>query len=169
MTPAVGSESNLQYETIDVNIVPDLYVTWIVDLWQGEKTDPATAITRYIGVWRAEVLENEKGEAIDPVFSEKMLGAYNALRYISPTPMHWQALESIKEADSEAQNFRSQMEDALRPRERFDYNRREHIEERSPMEEFMDAIDRLAVDDTDQEAWAIVQARRKAQIEKMER
>ena len=41
------------FEVVDHNIAAG-YVTYIVDLWEGDRNDPATTVTRHIGVWRGE-------------------------------------------------------------------------------------------------------------------
>jgi hypothetical protein len=158
-------EVAFQYEEVDVNIVPDQYVTWIVDLWRGDKRDPATAITRYIAVWRADQLENEQGEGVDPTF--KPAASYRRQDPVPvPQPMVWNILEKIKEPDQEAEKFRTQQENLMN-RELPRYG--STSTRASLYQAFMDALDVLAHSPDDQEAWAKVEAYRNNQALEYER
>lgn len=147
------------FEIQDHNIAAG-YVTYIIDIWKGDKNDPAVSINRYIGVWKDDQLEKEDGEAFDPDFAGCKDFSYRS--YIEPRPMIWEQMETIKKADASVQNFRREMERAMTKRQRYDYRESKYVdvEEKSPFEIFMDAVDRVAVDEGDEEAWAIIEAHR---------
>lgn len=152
-----ATEEGVQYEVIDHNIVPDQYVTLIVDIWKGSRTDPATRITRYIGVWRADALETEERGAFNPEFGDMNISRYRAQRDIKPEPMVWEQVEVVKETDRDAEQYREQQENLL-DSTRYSYGA--GTTRRTLYQAFIEAIDKLAVDDTDEEAWAAVSAYR---------
>lgn len=156
MTPALGTEG-LQYETIDVNIIPDLYVTWIVDIWRGDRNDPAVDVERYIGVWDAAVLEDEDGNAVDPSFESRRYGMG-----VQPTiaARHWEVLDHIKKSDSAARTFKKQQDDLFNPDSYAYGSTHTH---KSLYTEFMNAIDVLVEQPDNKEAWEAVDAFRKNQ------
>lgn len=166
MTPAISEGSDISYETIDVNIVPDAYVTWIVDLWKGKKNDPATEVKRYIGVWRAEQLETEEGEALDPVFKNDRYYGLDHAKSITPQPMVWVPMETVKAADRDAEKFREQSESAMDT----SYMGYGSVATRKQKYiAFMDAIDVLATDPENKDAWTAVDAFRQHQALEHER
>jgi hypothetical protein len=150
MTPALGTEG-LQYETIDVNIVNDLYVTWIVDIWDGDRNDPAVDIIRYIGVWDADALEDDDGNAVDPTFKK---GQYSGVTP-SHKPRHWEQLDHIKKSDGAARSFKKQSDEMLDPERYAGYGL---ATSKTKYMAFMDAIDTLVSDPENAEAWAAVDA-----------
>lgn len=159
MTPPEVEINNVHFDTIDVNIIPDLYVTWIVDIWEGNRNDPATQIDRYIGVWRADVLEDDEGNARDPEFkagrADDYSSSYRISRAIEPAPLHWDQIDTPKKADAEARQYRRESEayaDAGAYRYGSERVRAELYQK------FMAAIEVLGTDPNNEEAWAAVEA-----------
>ena len=154
--------SKINWDVIDANIIPDLYVTWIVDIWQGHRHDPATTIMRYLGVWRTDQLEKEDGEAVDPDLSGAggSRSRYGASEYdIKPRPIHWTRLETIKLGDSEAESYKESQQGYARAAERAGENTwQPHGKATKAVmyTAFLDAIDVLASDPTNEAAWAAV-------------
>ena len=163
----VAEESTVQYEIIDHNVIPDLYVVYIVDIWDGNRNDPAVGVERYIGVWAWDALENEDGSAKDPSFNEYDGSRYSYRSRIKPEPLHWDALETVKEADRESQRFK-QDSDSAADTERYRYS---PGSQRAAQlyKEFLIGIDMLAEDDKNEQAWEMVEKYRQYQAQRHEK
>lgn len=143
-----------QFEIIDHNIAAG-YVTYIVDLWDGVRKDPAVSITRYIGVWREEKLEKEDGEAFDPSFWAPKTSRYSYRNNPVPEPLAWERIEVVRAADQELLRFKSEQALELGEGDSYLYgSRRNRVE---LYKKFMDAIDTLANNPDDEAAWQDVE------------
>jgi len=162
------AESKTQFEIIDTNIVPDLYVTFIIDIWEGDRNDPATEVIRYIGVWRAEDLVNGDGEAHDPDWSEYDIARYSRWHRAKAKPICWEQLETVKEADSGAVMMRREYESLTDPEAYVGYSHNS-LKHKELYVKFLDAIDVLAEDPDNERAWEDVNAFRQFQALKHEK
>jgi hypothetical protein len=144
-----------KFEIFDHNITSE-YVTYIVDLWEGDKNDPAVSITRYIGVWRGDQLEKEDGEAFDPDFWGESRSRYTYRLEPKPKPLAWTTVETVKEADKELLSFKTQQENMLNKNQYYGKNRRAEL-----YQEFLDAIDILALWPDREDMWKKVEAYRR--------
>jgi hypothetical protein len=153
---SVAEKAGVSFEVIDHNIIPDLYVTLIVDCWIGNRNDPAVAVDRYLGVWRADDLESEQGEAMDPTYKVdwRQIEA-------TPKPLTWTVVEHIQQPDRELLSFKKQSDEILDPESYAGYG--SAATHKRQYREFMEAIDRVAADESDDEAWATIDAFRKHQ------
>lgn len=171
---AADTETKNGFEIIDHNIVPDLYVTYIVDTWEGDRNDPATQINRYIGVWKAEDLESEERGAFDPDFGEMLdRYGYRRSRYSrrstnkdEPEPLVWEHLDVTKEADSDARSMRQEYESITDPNGYAYGSQRIH---KDLYNAFLDAVDTLAEDPDNEQAWEAVTKFRQYQALKHEK
>jgi hypothetical protein len=161
------AESTVQFEIIDHNVIPDQYIVYIVDLWDGNKNDPAVGVNRYIGVWKWDVLEDEQGDALDPSFASADLGRYSMSRSIKPEPLHWDHLEVMKAADRESERFKQDSDHASNA----EYHRYSPSSKRSAelYNEFLIGIDMLAKDENNEQAWEMVEKYRTYQAQKNEK
>jgi hypothetical protein len=155
-------------ETIDINIIPDQYVVWIVDIWKGSRHDPAVEVVRYIGVWDADKLEDEEGNARDPDFSQlsKPDRSYNWEREIRPAPRLWDKLDLTKKADDDARQFKGNVE-AIYSESTYRYG--SSREREGLYKEFMAAVDVLGNQPDNEEAWETVARWRQYNAERHER
>lgn len=142
-----------QFEILDHNIAAG-YVTYIVDLWKGDRTDPAVGVTRYIGVWDENVLETEERGAFNPDFISAS-GSYYAASRMKPPAILWSEIAETKKQVREAEQFKSQLKN-LMSNDQYSYGARQSEKDR--FQKFMSAIDKLATDNSDQEAWEAVHA-----------
>jgi hypothetical protein len=174
---AAETKTRVGYEVIDHNIVPDLYVTYIVDVWEGDRSDPATGVTRFIGVWRAEDLETEERGAFDPDFTQVTdynyrysysRGSRSWRKSDTPEPLVWEVVETTKEADEGAQKMRSEYENMTDPEARAYTYGAQRIH-KDLYVKFLDAVDILAEDPDNEEAWEDVKAFRDNQALKHEK
>jgi hypothetical protein len=144
------------YEILDRNVTTD-YVTLIVDVWEGDRNDPAVQVERYIGVWRIEDLDDG---ASDPNFSE-VDTTHSRYRYshddggVKPAPLAWTVIETTKEADKQARSAKKEAMDWEDPESYVGWgeNRKKEL-----YIAFLDAIDTLAEDPTNEQALAAVDA-----------
>lgn len=150
------AEQQEQYEIQDHNIAAG-YVTYIVDLWTGDASDPAVGVERWIGVWHENDLESEELGGFDPDFNRTR---YGYRREPKPEPLVWEQVEVIKEADDAARRMQRESEQLLDDNDDggYNYQRMKTKPVRDLYQAFIDAIERLAVDDTDEEAWTAVEA-----------
>lgn len=157
----------MNYEILDHNIVPDSYVTYIVDLWDGERKDPATSVYTYIGVWRGDDLENEEQGAFDPDFSkaEDSYGHIEFRRY-NPRPLLWKHLDTPTKGNDDAKQHRDAHE---RLTEQNGYTPPAWRLGASSYEQFLAAIDTVAENYEDEEAWKIIDSWRERQLRHDER
>jgi len=156
---AVASEhATLYHEVVGHEVVAD-YVVYIVDIWMGDKNDPAVEVIRHTGVWKGEVLEDDEGNAIDPDFSkcEPKTYRYHDWDGGEPVPLMWDSLETPKKADRAA---RSHKDEALKWEDPESYVGYGSSQKKNLYIKFLDAIDVLAEDPENEEAWAAVQAYR---------
>lgn len=169
MTPEV-KVSGVHYDTVDINIIPDQYVVWIVDIWEGNESDPATQIDRYIGVWRADVLEDDEGNAKDPVFladrANQYATSYRMHNIINPAPLHWDQLETPKKADEDARRYRQESEQYADEKA---YRYGSERVRATLYQQFMAAIEVLGQDPSNEEAWQKVEEWRMHDATKHER
>jgi len=144
------------FEIIDHNIAAG-YVTYIVDLWEGNRNDPTVNVVRHIGVWLGEVLEKEDGEAFDPSFYPKG----SPSRYVyknkpdNPPPLVWETIEVVKKADAELVRFKNDQQSEL-AEGRYRYGSAQRRAEL--YQAFMNAIDYLAKWPEDEHSWKAVDA-----------
>lgn len=148
---------DVQCEVQDKNYAAG-YVTYIVDLWQGSATDPAVGITRWLGLWHESVLlDSEFGE---PDWAEVFGRGY--MREPKPNPLIWAQVEIVKEADDAARLAARNDEDMMEPvdpdQPQYRYINATKQKQKTLYQAFIAAIDRLAQDDTDAEAWAAIDA-----------
>lgn len=157
-------ETSVNFDVLDHHVTPGMeYVTLIVDVWRGDRKDPATAVDRYLGLWSGESLENGDGEAVDPSFSQH--GWKGVVP--NPEPLVWECFEHIKTADRTAESHKEQTD---RLQKRNDgYGSTHHNRQVDLYEAFLEAIERVAVDDTDEEAWTAITAWRNRLDEQYER
>ena len=162
------------YEIIDHNVIPDLYVTYIVDLWEGDKTDPATEVSRFIALFAAGELETEEGVAFDPNFEAVSPGyrtsyySKHSPRELVPEALVWDTVETIKEADKESLRYKEETERLLK-RSESTYSGAKHNAEVDRYQAFLDAIDRLAAGDESEETYTAIDAWRNRLVERYEK
>lgn len=142
-----------QFEILDHNIAAG-YVTYIVDLWEGDRTDPAVGVTRYIGVWDENVLETEERGAFNPDFTSAS-GSYYSGSRMKPPALVWTEIGQTKKQVREAEQFKSQLNNLMN-NDRYSYGVAASTKDR--FQKFMAAIDKLATDNSDAEAWEAVHA-----------
>jgi len=142
-----------RFEIYDHNVTSE-YVTYMVDLWEGDRKDPAVSVTRYIGVWHGEQLEKEDGEAFDPDF----WGDRNRYSYRIepiPRPLMWHVVEETKKADKELLQFKNDQQNELGEGRLYRYGASQKRAELYQL--FMNAIDTLAKWPEDEAAWKHVE------------
>jgi len=143
------------FEIYDHNVTSE-YVTYMVDLWEGDRNDPTVSVVRYIGVWLGEVLEKEDGEAFDPSFYPK-----DPSRYVyknkpnNPPPLVWEVVAVVKEADQELVKFKNDQQNELGEGRLYRYGASQKRAELYQL--FMNAIDTLAKWPEDEAAWKHVE------------
>lgn len=149
-----------RHEVVGHEVVAS-YVVYIVDIWQGDRNDPAVEVIRHTGIWRGSDLEDEDGNAIDPDFSKCKPKTYRYSDWEGdgPEPLMWDSLETPKQADREAKGHKEQAIKWEDPEAYVGYSH--HTRHRLYIQ-FLDAIDTLSQDDGDQEAWAAVEAYRQS-------
>lgn len=142
-----------QFLIIDHNVIPDQYVTYIVDLWEGDLRDPATSVLRYIGTWRAEDLEKEDGQAFDPDFLAYQNARYG--RYPDPKPLLWEQLEDkpVKGGDESARTARNDEELLTDPARAEGYSGHRVKAQQEQYAAFWDAIDRIDAGEDSDDLW----------------
>lgn len=158
MSVAVSEHNTLHHEVVGHEVVAD-YVVYIVDIWMGDKSDPAVEVIRHTGIWKGEALEDDEGNAIDPDFSKSQPKTY---RYDDwgggePEPLMWDSLETPKVADKAA---RSHKDEAMKWEDPEGYVGYGNNRKKELYIKFLDAIDVLADDPESTTAWADVQAYR---------
>src|SRR6516162_5498097 len=100
-----ATEEKLRAKIVDREVLQSAgLVTYVVDVWRGDREDPATPVTRYIGVWKSDQLEG------DPTISMSNPGGYSERITQKPEAMVWEKLETVKIADKEAQQFKDHHE-----------------------------------------------------------
>jgi hypothetical protein len=142
------------HDVVGHEVVAD-YVVYIVDIWIGDRTDPAVEVVRHTGIWRGSDLEDVEGNAFDPDFSKCTPKTY---RYDDwgggdPEPLMWDSLEIEKKADPRA---RSHKDEALKWEDPEGYVGYGQNHKKELYIKFLDAIDILADDPENEEAWAMV-------------
>lgn len=147
--------------TLNYNVVDgDAYLSLVVDVWAGDPEDPATEVSRFFGVWRRSDLD---GEAQDLTISQDGWYDYE----IKPKPLLWELIETTKEADDRAIKHQQESEHLLTRVEGYDYSG--HNRQVDLYEAFLDAIERVAKDENDEEAWEIIERWRSRVSDKYEK
>jgi hypothetical protein len=113
VSEATENEVDLKQSKIYDHNITEGYVTYIVDMWEGDEKDPTVGISRYVGVWRAEQLEVDD-VAIDPDFwGSARMQRYTYRNSPTPQPLVWELMEEIKTPDKELVKFKRDQEHAL--------------------------------------------------------
>jgi len=160
-------EEKLRATIVDHEVLESAgLVTYVVDVWRGDKDDPAVAVTRYLGVWDADDLVGEDDEALTPTISLRNPGGYSESLTQKPQAKIWEQLKTVKAADQDARQFKSHDEHMMSDS---GYMYGERRLEREKYQNFMRALDVLSVDETNEEAWALVDEWRKYQALKYEK
>lgn len=160
-----NEDGSTSYLVVDHEVAQNTdLVIYVLDVWQGDRKDPAVGVSRWMGVFKGEDLTTDDGEALDPDFSKYKPG-YSEGKII-PQPLFWQLLEEIKKEDREAERYKSQTA-ALLARDDYSYGTR--LKEKTLYQGFVEAIDILAVDGENAEAWAAVDAYREHKALEYER
>jgi hypothetical protein len=169
------SENRISHEIVDHNIVGDEYVTYIVDLWQGDRNDPSTHVERYIGTWRADALETEERGAFDPDFTFPELSRHDTanisiyyFRSGNVRPLQWDNLETVQKADEDVLQHRRAHEQLTDQNGHVPYAWR-MSGVTATYEGFLNAIDRVSENEEDEEAWDIIDNWRLRQMPEAER
>jgi hypothetical protein len=156
-------EEKLRASIVDHEILESAgLVVYVIDIWRGDKNDPAVAVERYYGLWDAEGLVSEDGEAITPTIS---MGNYDRFKQ-TPEAIKWEKLETVKAADKEAEQFKRHHDNQM---DEGGYAWGEAREQKYKYQQFMRALDILAADEDNEEAWAAVKEYRDYQALKHEK
>jgi hypothetical protein len=117
------------------------YVTIILDVWKGDRDDPAVEVIRYLSLFSVE----EAPEVF--LFND---GYYSTRLKEAQKPIIWKEIGHQKTAVQEAKQHKGQYEQMTRE-DRYGYGVVSRDKERYMA--FMDAIDALHEDPQDEEAW----------------
>jgi len=161
-----------RWEILDHNIMPDSYVTYIVEAWRGNKSDPATEIVTYIGVWRGDQLETDERGAFDPnfddVFKAERYGTISSYHF-KPRPLAWSMIETTQESDHSALQHRDAEEALTGDRGYLGAHYGGRSSNGVTYEMFLEAIEAVAVNEEDEEAWDKIENWRLRQLPESER
>jgi hypothetical protein len=168
------AEDNLtSYEIIDHEILQSSgLVTYVVDIWDGDRHDPAVSITRYLAVYLGEKLETEDGEAFDPNFgyaSDSRYGGSSLNKDRAGEPKIWAQIETIKKADREAENALDDYKRMTGKSNRYSYGSTYTTGAQTMYNAFLDAIDRLGTPEETETDWEAVEKWRTYQAHKEEK
>ena len=122
------------------------YVTIVVDVWAGERDDPATEILRYQATYN--VVDVPETIALD----DDRWGWSVAGPVIT-----FEQLDAVQKSDTGAKHFRTEYQQMTDPEAYAGWDMRTQKELYTAM---LDAIDVLAEDDGNEEAWAAIDAYR---------
>ena len=163
-----ATEEKLRAKIVDHEVLQSAgLVTYVIDVWRGDREDPATAVERYLGVWNSDDLVTEDDEAITPTISIRTGYSYRGGDYgQKPEAKFWQKLEVIKAADKEAEQFKGHTEHMMNEG---GYSYGEMATQKRKYQAFMRALDVLAIDEGNEEAWAMVEEYREYQALKHEK
>lgn len=149
------------FEIQDHNIAAG-YVTYIVDIWDGDRDDPAVGVNRYLGVWQESVImDTEHGQ---PEFDRVDVGWSYAGR-LKPPAAVWQVLKEVKESVREAEQHQSEHKGLMS--EGYSYGA--GATRKSRYQKFMAAIDTLVTDPENEQAWQDIDAWRNVMAMEHER
>jgi len=129
---------NWQYTMIDQVNVAD-YITMVIEVYDGDREDPATEIRRY----QATYPSNWDGEI-------ELRGSYSLYR--PKGSLGWVDLEVVKEKDHDAESYEYAQGNMLNGDRYYSGSGKG----RKLYQAFMEAIDVLSGDDENVDAWAAV-------------
>jgi hypothetical protein len=165
-----GLEVNerVHLKTLDHTII-------IYECFDGEKEDLATTITRRMAMFKngeapdasANLAEWATANASDRDKRDWEYYGFDGL----PKTLYDQELETLKECDHEAEDFRNAMEQATQEvTSDYDYDTGTYRRKgASPYEKFLSAIDVIAEDYENAEAWKTINEYRADQLARTER
>lgn len=165
-----GLEVNerVRLKTLDHTII-------IYEWFDGEKEDLATTVTRRMAMFKNGQAPAASDDLVEWATAQADSSMKRSWEYYGfdglPNALYDQELEVLKEADRAAEDFRNAMEQATAEvRGDYDYSTGEYGTKRSSdYAKFLDAIDVIAEDYEDEEAWKIIDAYRADQLARTER
>ena len=159
--------SNLEAYVVEELVRYDLmdqYTFIMYDLSDGDPDDDATVTQRRSALWRL-------GTCPEDAEAYKAAGTKGSYRwdpgYRTEGCLHDEAIETTKVGDYSVAEFKEQYDKVTaKPRGRYNYEKRDYDEtdEESDGEKFFRAIEVVAEDPENEEAWAIIKEWRDRQI-----
>lgn len=156
------------------------HVIIIYDVWQGEvpKDDPSVEIKRRAALFTPDdpekippegKLQESVDEMIDNERSRR--NRYYGWRYWDGLEhsVFDEEIETTKAADKDAVRFREEHEQAQKSGRRYDYTTNEYVYDQSLYDLFLGALDTIAKDPEDEEAWEAVRKYRADRLAASER
>lgn len=165
-----NEEGTISALEIDRAVLPNTgYTVLIVDLWEGDRDDPRVAVNRYQGLFASDVdLEDyELRSRYSEIELRSKKGGESSRYGDVEGVLSWEHVHIVKEKDDRAQRMASEEEllDPNSDRGRYSVT----SAERDLYQEFLNAIDTLAVDYGNEKAWEAIDAWRSVQAMKHER
>lgn len=118
--------------------------TIVVDIWDGDRTDPTVGVKRYMGAFTHDDFEKIK-------LRKRWGDDYEVMKADEVGCVLWEYVVEVKKVDRDAESMMNDEKSILS-------DNWSHRGKKDVYERFLDAIDVLAKDDTDKEAWAAVDA-----------
>lgn len=143
------SKHHTEAEVIDSHVGGG-FITLIVDVWSGDREDITTGIDRFVGVWPENIVSDD---AL-PDFSQITAGRYGYKP--KPQPKIWEYLCEIKAADEDARLYAKAQEHELANDGRYRYGT--SAIQAQLYRSFLSALDVIAANEEDPEAWKAVDA-----------
>lgn len=124
------------------------YVTVILDLWKGDRDDPAVGVSRFLALFNISSVPDEF----------KFNHQYYGYRLSDPeSAILWEHLGDVKKEDKGARDHQ-QNDDFMLDENEERWRPPEVVKRKLLYQQFIAAIDVLAVDYENEEAWAAVDA-----------
>jgi hypothetical protein len=125
----------------------------------GDPDDPATTLEFWISIFKRGEAPADIGKAINNAW-----GGFEGLNGAITN----ETLEVKQECDYEAERFRQQTEHLMSAPEEDGYYARTQNAEKLAYQAFQDAIERVSADESDEEAWDVIDSWRKRQLRRDE-
>jgi len=144
-----------------------LYTNVYYDVSDGDPDDPASQTDRRVAVFNVGLAPKNIGEAVAKQIDDSY--SYSYFEGIEEALID-EIVEVTKESDYDAEQYRQEERSLLEPKRHYDYRTGTYIErDGSEYETFLEAIEKVAEDDSDEEAWKVIDNWRARQLRLEER
>lgn len=144
----VSAEQVLRQKLAEVGYTIVVFDCWSANL---DRNDPATGLERRLAIFLPGA-EPKNGKL---PLKEMDRWSYSSDGYLEGA-FSEEIIEVLRSPDSDAQRHLSDQENALNMGKRYNYQTNQYEDAGSDYEKFLDAIDRVAEHDDDEEAWEAI-------------
>lgn len=131
------------------------YVVLVTEIWQGDRNDPATSVSRYMGMWEAGDVPPEGELPLDQRY-----GSPELERETRKQNLVWESLGLVQGSDRDYRSHRDEYQSMTAEDGGYRYSYGISRKRKELYVAMLNAVDIIAEDENNKEAWAAIDAYR---------